>query len=297
MTLAQLDRILAARSTVTFIVAAALLLALLGLLDMLTGPELSFSVFYLAPIVIVTWYAGFGLGALTAVAAALVWLAVDRFEGGQHSQAFIPYWNMGVRLLFFLIVAYLLARLEHELRQEESLARTDMLTGLPNSRHFHQEIEYEIQRAARYDHPFSVAYVDLDDFKAINDNFGHLVGDEVLREVANCLRESLRRPDIAARLGGDEFAILLPETDVEGARAILNRLQGALRVAMRRHAWPVTFSIGAMTFLQPPESVEDVLQRTDRLMYTVKSAGKNDINLGVYRGATGTTAGPAARNR
>lgn len=297
MTLAQLDRILAARSTVTFIVAAALLLALLGLLDMLTGPELSFSVFYLAPIVIVTWYAGFGLGALTAVAAALVWLAVDRFEGGQHSQAFIPYWNMGVRLLFFLIVAYLLARLEHELRQEESLARTDMLTGLPNSRHFHQETEYEIQRAARYDHPFSVAYVDLDDFKAINDNFGHLVGDEVLREVANCLRESLRRPDIAARLGGDEFAILLPETDVEGARAILNRLQGALRVAMRRHAWPVTFSIGAMTFLQPPESVEDVLQRTDRLMYTVKSAGKNDINLGVYRGATGTTAGPAARNR
>jgi diguanylate cyclase (GGDEF)-like protein len=204
---------------------------------------------------------------------------------------------MAVRLAFFLLVAYLLARLQQELRREEALARTDSLTGLNNTRGFRLDSEYELQRSGRYNHPFTAAYIDLDNFKAVNDNFGHLEGDLVLKEVARSLKEALRRPDSAARLGGDEFAVLLPETDAEGARVILARLRATLNSAMQQHAWPVTFSIGAVSFSQPPESVDEILRSADRLMYHVKSSGKNDIAVAVHNGNSATTAGPAARRR
>lgn len=297
MAFERADRFLEAQSKVTHLIIASILLAAMGLIDMFTGPEVSFSVFYLIPIVLVTWYAGFGLGALMAVASALVWLAADRYDALAYSYAFIPYWNMLVRLVFFLLVAYLLARLQQELHSEETLARTDPLTGLGNTRRFRSETEYEIHRAARHGHPFTVAYIDLDNFKAINDNFGHMVGDQVLREVSGSISASLRRPDLGARIGGDEFMVLLPETDAAGAQVVLERLQDTLRNSMRRHAWPVSFSIGAMTFERPPESVDEVIRRTDRLMYRVKASGKNDIYHASYSGPAATVSGPAARNR
>ncbi|RFA26981.1 hypothetical protein CAI21_15570 [Alkalilimnicola ehrlichii] len=295
MTLAPIDSFLSQRSKAGLLILSTLLLAFMGVVDMLSGPELATSVFYLVPIIIVTWYAGFGMGSLTAVAAALVWLGAERYDGVVYSYAFIPYWNMGVRFIFFLLIAYLLARLHDELRSEEQLARTDDLTGLANPRQFRRETEYEIHRASRYNHPFTAAFLDLDNFKAVNDNFGHLVGDQVLREVSDCIKTSLRRPDLAARLGGDEFALLLPETDVEGAHSILERLQESIRTRMRQHAWPVTVSIGAMTFMRPPESVEEIVRRTDRLMYRVKASGKNNMLHDIYRGPTGSMSGPAAR--
>ncbi len=294
--LETIDRFLERRSKAAHLVLGAVLLAIMGTVDILTGAELSFSLFYLIPIALITWYAGFGPGALAALAAALIWLGVDRYDGLAYSYEFIPYWNMFVRLGFFLLTAYLLARLQQELRSEEALARTDPLTGLANARHFRAETDYEIHRGARYGHPFTAAYIDLDNFKAINDNFGHLVGDQVLREVSNCLMSCLRRPDVGARLGGDEFVVLLPETGATDARMVLDRLQEALRNAMRRHAWPVTFSIGAMTFVRPPESVDEVIRRTDRLMYKVKASGKNDIYHITYGGPVGSMSGPAARN-
>jgi diguanylate cyclase (GGDEF)-like protein len=297
VTLGKMDVYFGSLSKAGHLMVATVLLGAMGAIDMLTGAEISWSVFYLLPIVQVTWYAGFGLGSLTALAAALVWLAADRYDSLPYSHALIPYWNMAVRLAFFLLVAYLLARLQQELRREEALARTDSLTGLNNTRGFRLDSEYELQRSGRYNHPFTAAYIDLDNFKAVNDNFGHLEGDLVLKEVARSLKEALRRPDSAARLGGDEFAVLLPETDAEGARVILARLRTTLNSAMQQRAWPVTFSIGAVSFSQPPESVDEILRSADRLMYHVKSSGKNDIAVAVHNGNSATTAGPAARRR
>ena len=106
---------------------------------------------------------------------------------------------------------------------------------------------------------------------------GHLTGDEVLRAVAKTLQSGLRSFDVVARLGGDEFAIMLPNTREEVASPILRRLQLDLREDMQERTWPVTASIGAVTFVTPPVTVSDMLHRADELMYTVKNEGKNQI--------------------
>lgn len=297
MTFADLERRLGTTTKGLLVAGSILLLGALATVDIFLGPELSASVFYLVPIVVITWYLGFGAGMLTAAAAALLWLGVDRYHEPAYAHTFAPYWNAAVRWIFFVVVAYLLARLQQELRREETLARTDPLTGLGNRRHLLDEAEHELHRAVRYTRPFTLAYVDVDDFKVVNDNFGHATGDALLREVAACFNECLRKPDVGARLGGDEFAVLLPETDVEGAHAMLSRLQSTLQAAMRRHAWPVTFSTGAVTFVHPPETVAEALAQADRELYRVKATGKNDLVVHVYRGPAATTAGPAARGR
>ena len=123
----------------------------------------------------------------------------------------------------------------------------------------------------------TLLYIDLDNFKQVNDAFGHETGDELLIEVAATIRTNVRSTDTVARLGGDEFALLLPETDQEAALVVTNKLREALLVSMQRREWPVTFSIGLVSFATPPESVEEMLKQADAVMYSVKLKGKNSI--------------------
>ncbi len=173
-------------------ILGVVLLVLVGFGDYETGPEFSFSLFYLVPVLLVTWVAGRTPGMLTSILGALVWLWADQATGRPYSHAALGYWNAGVRLSFFCISAYLLSALRDALRREHALAETDFLTGIANSRSFYRAAEREIARAARYGHPLSIAYIDLDDFKAINDGYGHAKGDELLRSVAEALRTEVR---------------------------------------------------------------------------------------------------------
>jgi diguanylate cyclase (GGDEF)-like protein len=125
----------------------------------------------------------------------------------------------------------------------------------------------------------TLAYLDLDCFKEINDRNGHATGDRVLVEVARGIEGNIRRTDMVARLGGDEFALLLPNTCKDSATTLLNKVLEVLTHTMQRKDWPVTFSVGAVTFLSPPESVQDMVQLTDEIMYSVKRAGKNRMRL------------------
>jgi diguanylate cyclase (GGDEF)-like protein len=127
-----------------------------------------------------------------------------------------------------------------------------------------------------------VLYLDLDNFKAVNDRFGHSTGDELLRTVADTIRTRLRRVDSVARLGGDEFAVLLPETGAEAARGVVEQVRGALGDAMRTHGWPVTVSIGALTCVTAPESADALIRRADDLMYAVKHGDKDGVKYGTY---------------
>lgn len=111
----------------------------------------------------------------------------------------------------------------------------------------------------------------------VNDSFGHQAGDDLLCLVAEIIRRNLRATDLAARFGGDEFAVLLPETGADAARAVVQRLQGQLLGAVRTREWPVTFSIGVVTFNDAPEAVDEMVKRADNLMYAVKQSGKNSI--------------------
>lgn len=258
-----------------------LLLLLLILIDESTTPEIA--LFYLLPVSLVTWFAGRWLGIAMAVVAATGWQLAHHGWGWSVLDTPEEYWDAGSRLGFFLVVAVLLSSLRLAMERERRLARTDYVTGAANARAFYETAQAEIQRSRRYGQAFTIAYLDLDDFKLINDRFGHATGDEVLRTVAHIVGDALRDTDSFARLGGDEFAMLLPETGQDPARIALGRLQQALGQAMRKHDWPVTFSIGAVTWLQTPRSVDVMIQAADDLMYSLKKSGKNAIVYAIRR--------------
>lgn len=272
-------------------------IAFLGALDYLTGTEASFALFYLFPVAIASWWLGVRAGVATSVLSAFVWYLANDLAGQQYSAAFMPVWNSSIRLAFFLVVTFLLARVHEGILRDRALARVDYLTGACNVRAFHEIAEAECLRASRYPQPFTLAYIDLDGFKAVNDRLGHAVGDKVLCAVAQTLRAGIRRPDTLARLGGDEFALLLPQTDLESAKVFLPRLRDALLAAMRRNGWRVTFSVGALTCPLPPVTLSEVVRQADGLMYEVKRAGRDAIRYGVYEGAARLTeaAGEATR--
>lgn len=252
------------------------LLGVVGLLDYVTGHELAFSLFYMLPIALLAWFTNGVLGVVMALASAGVWLIADIFDGATYSSPFIYVWNTLIRLGFFLL-AVLLLRLGKALEREKTLARTDYVTGTVNTRFFHALAQREIDRSARYGYPLTMAYIDVDNFKTINDTLGHLAGDKVLQTVAEGMQQHLRKTDVVARVGGDEFAILLPEVGPEAAQAVISKMRQNVLEDMQSNHWPVTFSIGVVTFTVPPHSAEEMLNKADQLMYAVKSSGKNNI--------------------
>jgi len=173
-------------------------------------------------------------------------------------------------------------RVKQALEKEREIARQDFLTGLLNRRAFQELMEFETKRMQRHERPITLCYIDLDNFKQVNDVMGHEAGDELLVFVAGVIKSAVRKSDVVARLGGDEFAILLPETDPEAAKACIGKLHATLVEAMRNDCWPlVTFSIGTVTFVNPPASSEEAVRRGDEAMYSVKRLGKNSMNFAV----------------
>ncbi len=170
-------------------------------------------------------------------------------------------------------------RLKTLLANEQELSRVDPLTMVPNRRGFYESLEKERVRTVRYHRPVTLGYINVDNFKKMNDTFGHTMGDELLVAVAAAVRTNLRISDVVARLGGDEFAVLLPETDAIGSERVLKKLRLKLLDAMRERGWDVTFSIGAVTFLDPPASLDILVRMADETMYAIKARGKNDVSV------------------
>ncbi len=266
------------------VVTGFALIGVIGVADFLTGYELAFSVFYVIPISLVTSFTNRRLGLVTSLASAFVWLVADIATGHPYSYSLIQIWNTLIRLAFFVLITLLLSALRGATERERELARVDYLTGVANSRLFYELAQMEIDRCQRYGHPFTLAYVDLDNFKGVNDQFGHSIGDHVLRSVVSSARKHLRKTDVVARLGGDEFALLLPETDQESARGVLSRIQGNLLEEMRQSNWPITFSIGVLTCSSAPYTTDELVRMADDLMYSVKRDGKNAIKYSTYEG-------------
>lgn len=257
-------------TTVTFVI-------LLGFIDQLTGYEYSFSLFYLAPISAASWLVGRRWGLTISLLSAVTWLIADISSGDVLSSPFINVWNSLIRLGFFVIVTLLMTSLRQSFEREQDLARSDRTTGAANSRHFYELAQIELDRTRRSGHHFTIAYVDLDNFKYVNDHFGHAQGDEVLKLVATTAQSHLRTSDMFARLGGDEFAILLADTGQIGAQAAIPKIRLDLLEKMKDQNWPVTFSIGVVTFTKPPATVDDMLHAADELMYSVKTNNKNNV--------------------
>ncbi len=260
------------------VIAVGLILAgLVGVIDYFTGFEFSISVFYLMPVGLVAWYAPRWAGFLLCGVSALIWLAADFAAGYIYSNWFLPIWNTGVLLGFFLSTAYLLDLLRARLRQEEILARTDSLTQVLNGRAFTELSERLLRLAERHRHSVALAYIDIDNFKAVNDHEGHSSGDRVLQTVAATIARCIRSTDILGRMGGDEFAVFMPETGHAGAQTAFSKIHGELSHVAADRNWPIGFSIGVALFANAPSSFDEALKIADSLMYHVKQTGKNDI--------------------
>ncbi|MFH1421963.1 MAG: GGDEF domain-containing protein, partial [Planctomycetota bacterium] len=274
----SIDEFLKNRSNVLIFFFSLFTIFAIGAGDYLTGPEISFSIFYLCPIALAAWYCTMRIGILTAFCSAVIWFIADKTAGREYEYFAILYWNAFVRFWIFFIVVYLLSIIHTALEKNKEYANTDFLTKICNIRQFYEKLKEETERARRYNHPISIAYMDLDNFKNVNDQHGHKAGDELLKKIGAVLKENVRATDIVARLGGDEFAVLLPEISSESALEATKKLQKVLLNKMKEENSPITFSIGLVTFIRPPDSVEhEMLKRVDKIMYSVKENGKNNI--------------------
>ena len=263
---------------------------LIGCLDYLTGHEISFSIFYLLPVATVSWYGGHKSGYLICGLSAAIWLLMDYSGGQQYSYWIIPLWNACVRLLFFVAITYLLCELKLRLKNEALMARTDGLTQIPNRRAFNEVTAKLIQVAKRHAHSVAFTYIDVDNFKELNDTYGHVQGDQVLKSVAASLAQGVRSEDVVGRLGGDEFALFMPEIGFEDVKKSIDRIHKKLLDMVEKNAWPIGFSIGVAVFPTPPASIDAALTIADRLMYRVKKSGKNNVTYEVISSKQSKTA-------
>jgi diguanylate cyclase (GGDEF)-like protein len=275
----SLLRFLAGRSPAFVAATSLLLVAVLGLIDWITGPEVRFFIFYWPPIAVGAWFIGQRWGYMLVGAATAAWLTANAgyYEGSGN--VLILVWNASVNLVSFALLAWLIARLRDLLERERLTARTDFLTGVANSRAFSEALDQAIARAQRHDLALALGYVDVDDFKTINDRLGHSTGDQVLRSVAQAIRAVLRASDSVGRLGGDEFGVLLPDTDADAAEAVLQRLRRDLAALAAQQGWPLSVSIGAVVCRPTECDVDQLIRRADALMYEVKATGKDNVRV------------------
>lgn len=206
---------------------------LLGYIDYITG-DFSLLIFYLCPIALVSWFAGKYSGIFISIASGLVWYLAETALLPYYSYPIAHHWNVITKLEFLVIFSYLLSSLKEVLEHEKKLGRTDYLTNAANRRLFFELANIEIDKTRRFHRPFTAVYMDIDNFKTINDNFGHTTGDSLLKLVADTIKNNVRVIDIIARLGGDEFAILLPETGYEQAVLTIDRIKKILLEIMEK---------------------------------------------------------------
>lgn len=179
----------------------------------------------------------------------------------------------------FYAVALVLSGMRLQVRQISQLAMTDPLTGLGNRRALRDQLKREVRRATRYNTPLALVVVDLDGFKAVNDRYGHLRADELLRRLAQALRRSSREFDFAVRFGGDEFVVVLPQTTRAEAARMAERIRANVEDVALLEGITLTASIGVASFAHNGISGQELVDAADRAMYRVKYAGGNRVGI------------------
>jgi len=241
-----------------------------------TPPDARLGILYMIPVLLVTWTDGviwgivFGIASIT-LREAIAW--------SQMPATTELAWRVANGAAYVAVVAVAMAGLQRLRRSQAQLAQLviqDQLTQVLNARAFADRLSEELDRNRRYPRPLALLYMDLDNFKIINDTHGHQTGDAVLRLVADAMRSSVRHSDIVGRLGGDEFAVLMPETDAQLADAAAKRLVAGLRNVFQGTP-NVTASIGVVSCTSTDASTDDVLRRADQAMYDAKKMGKDRV--------------------
>ena len=257
------------------LVLGTLLLALVVIGDYLTHTNyvLEFSPFYLVPVSFFSWFIGKRAGIALAVTSVVFGFLI-RLSTLPKA---VAYWDALVWLALYLSSCLVIAQLRTLYTHERHLSRIDPLTRVENRRALFESAARAKNFSDRHGVPVSIGYLDLDGFKQLNDRLGHSTGDKVLSVVAAGIRRALRPTDVVGRIGGDEFVLVLPESDRETAAGILSRVRLELDCTMRQRRWPITFSIGLVSFAPPLGSVAEMIRAADEAMYAAKSSGRDRV--------------------
>jgi diguanylate cyclase (GGDEF)-like protein len=241
-----------------------------------TPPDARLGILYIIPVLLVTWTDGLVWGVVFGVASIAL---RETVAWDQMPATTALGWRIANSVAYVAVVAVAMAGLQTLRRSQAQLAQLviqDQLTNVLNARAFSERLNQELDRNRRYPRPLALLYMDLDNFKVINDTHGHQTGDAVLRLVADAMRSSVRQADIVGRLGGDEFAVLMPETDAPLADAAAKRLVEGLRTVFKGTP-NVTASIGVVSCTATDASTDDLLRRADQAMYDAKKMGKDRV--------------------
>lgn len=265
------------RERIVLTLGAATWIVLTGVLDNVTGTEYRIFPLYFLPICLVGWRLGYASTVSAAWLSAFTWLLANRLGGLEYSSAVVWVVNTITQGVSFSVVGALVvvARKSYLIANERS--RTDSLTQLLNNRAFREEAARLIALCDRHKRAVTVAYIDLDHFKQVNDRLGHAAGDQVLAQVATAMIAAGRETDVVARLGGDEFGLLLPETDAKGAAIVLERVRANVARLLADAPVPVTASIGAVISSVGGRDVAELLKLADQQLYVSKGTGKNRV--------------------
>lgn len=274
----NLTELIARRSRPMLIAIGLGLLAVMIVIQKASPPGFESHVFYLVPVSFFAWFVGRRTALVVSLFSTAAALAIQRAVF-RDVPAQIAYWNAFAWLAVYVFFVRIISEVLSLYRREKTWSHTDSLTGLPNRRSFFERLEIEKSRAQRHNRPVTLAYIDIDHFKHINDTYGHSMGDEVLKVSGQVMVSGVRRGDIVARLGGDEFAVLLPETAEAAAAAALDKLRSLLNAAAGQHHWPVAFSMGAVTFQPPSVALQDMISAADKAMYAAKKAAADGLSI------------------
>ena len=258
------------------LLAAAALTGGVYALTVRTPPELRLGILYVVPVLLVARQDGIGWGVVFALATALLRFVVALEQLPPDTSLTYRVLNEVAYLAVVGLGITGLSQLRRTQQQLELLATQDSLTNVLNARAFAAELAQELGRNRRYGRPLALIYLDLDDFKKVNDAHGHATGDAVLRLVADAMRSAVRRADLVGRLGGDEFGVLMPETDGAVAHAAASRLVTGIRTVFRGTP-SVTASIGVVAVAGTEAGSDELLRKADQAMYEAKRAGKDRV--------------------
>lgn len=254
-----------------------IIIVLISYIQIKIGHIIDVSLFFLIPLIIITWSRPLGFSVFLTVSILAAWLYAEKIlnKPGLGS-IFI---NSGIRLTIMAFLIFIIEMFKNLTEELLLKSKHDGLTGLLNIRTFMEEVEEELDRMRRMGSHFSLAYIDIDNFKSVNDTLGHIEGNRLLKILASLLVEHTRSIDKVARFGGDEFVILLTNTTSDQADVFARHILKLLNGISQENHWPISFSIGIAVVKHPRISIDDVIRFSDKLMYDVKKSGKNGIKI------------------
>lgn len=265
--------------------ACILAVALIGVADILTGPQYFLTIVYMIPISLAAWRTDWRRAGLVVLLAIAALMLVDALDPLASLSTWAMLWNQLARFAVAVFIVVLITGLREARQHAELMARTDVLTGIANLFSFRESSARELERARRSGEPLTLLFLDIDDFKVVNDYHGHSTGDEVLRRIARALCYAARSDDFVARVGGDEFVVLMPRTDAVQADAVIDRVTSRLATISRPDGSPLTCSIGAATYDPAPATIDEILQAADQEMYLAKASRARSHERQAARGA------------